>query len=226
MANRKSSGSSSAANHFQECAFGIRIRQSTMRARISVPSSKITLRARPLREVDLRHRGRSADLHPQLLPGGRERLRDRAHAAHHVAIEALQFMLTAAQQMKQQPDRSARLIRPAMLAINVVGQKHGLHLLGFVIVVEKLAQAAGEKRNQLRDFCAGNSAKTLAHAKQIGPSAQACGIDLRRRLQKEGLQIARQLLQLVVHLGKALRVLDGNACGTPPAPAVGRPTTA
>ena len=75
--------------------------------------------------------------------------------------------------MKQQADGRARLIRSAMLAIDVVGKKHGLDLFGLVIVIEKFAQASGEKGNQLRNFIAGNAAEFLPDAKQVA-SSRAC----------------------------------------------------
>ena len=87
-----------------------------------------------------------------------------------MSIETLKFVLAAAEQMKEQSDRCTRLVRPAMFPINIVGQKHGLHLLGFVILIEKFAQAAGQKRNQLRNLATGDPAKPLADTKQIAPT--------------------------------------------------------
>src|SRR5271169_3231312 len=115
-------------------------------------------------------------------------------------------MLTAAQQMKEQADCRPRLVRAAMLAIDVVGEKHGLHLFRFVMVVEKLAQAAGEERDQLRNFVARDSPKPPACAEQIHPSTKAGGIDFRRRLEKKWLQIAGQPLQLIVDADEGLRI--------------------
>ena len=37
-----------------------------------------------------------------------QRLRDRAHASHHVAVESLQLVFSAAQQMKQQTQSPSR----------------------------------------------------------------------------------------------------------------------
>jgi len=60
-------------------------------------------------------------------------------------VEALQFVLSAAQQMKKQSDGRARLIRSAMFSVDVVRQEHGLDLFRFVILIEEFAQASRKK---------------------------------------------------------------------------------
>jgi hypothetical protein len=116
-------------------------------------------------------------------------------------------MLAAAQQMKQQANRCSRLVRAAMLAVNVVRQEHRLHLFRFIVVIEKLAEASGEKGNQLRNLRAGDPAEAFPCAKQIAPAVDRRSIDLRRRLHKKRLQIAREFFKLVIDLDKSLCVL-------------------
>ncbi len=178
-----------------------------IRPRTSVPSSSTTLRLARCALQSARPMPKSESPLP-VFPRRRQRLRDRSHAAHHVPIEALQLVFAAAQQMKQQSNRCSRLIRPAMLAVDIVGQKHRLHFLRFVIVIEKFSQASGKKRNQLRNLSTRNSAKPFASAKQIAPAPQGRRINLRRRLHKKRLQIPRQLFQLIVHLEQTARHLS------------------
>src|SRR4029077_7525961 len=97
-----------------------------------------------------------------------------------------------------------------MLAIHIIGKEQGFHLLGLVIMIEKFAETTGQKRNQLRDFSLGNSVEALANTENIGPPAQRGGVNLRRWLQEEGLQISCQLFQLIIDLHKPLGVLCGN----------------
>ena len=196
-------------HHFQECAFGVGVREHDAGANLGAIFQHHA--ARPaVADIDVRHRCGGPDFDSELSSRRCQRLGDRAHAAHHVSIEALQFVLAAAQQMEEQADGRARLIRSAMLAINVVGKEHGLHFFGLVIVIEKFAQASGQEGNQLRDFVTRNPAEFFSHAKQVGPAAHASGVDLRRRLHEKRLQVARQFFQLVVDLDKSFRILGGN----------------
>ena len=96
-----------------------------------------------------------------------------------------------------------------MFAVDVVRKEHRLYLFGFIILIEKFTQAAGQKRNKLRDFCAGDAPKPLAGAKQIAPSFQARRVDLRRRLHKKRLQVSRQLFQLIVDLHESRCIFGG-----------------
>ena len=90
-----------------------------------------------------RDRRRRTNFNSKFSSRGRQRLRDRAHAANHVAIKALQLMFSTAQQVKQQSDCGARLVRSPMLAINIVGEKHGFYFFRRVVVVEEFAQTTG-----------------------------------------------------------------------------------
>src|ERR1700733_8232203 len=96
-----------------------------------------------------------------------------------------------------------------MLSVDVVRKEHRLHLFGFIVLVEKFTEAAGQKRNKLRDFGAGDAPKPFAGAKQIAPSFQARRVDLRRRFHKERLQVSRQLLQLIVDLHESRCIFGG-----------------
>ncbi len=207
-ANRKSSGNSRRHNHLQERPLRIGVRQNHPPANLA-PVLQYNAAGSPVANLNPLYRGRSPNLHAQFLPRRSQRLSNRSHPAHNVPIKPLQLVLPAAQQMKQQSDRRSRLVRPAMLAVNVVRQEHRFHLFGFVIVIEKLSQTPGKKRNQLRNLRARNPAKAFAHAKQVAPAAHRRRINLRRRLHKKRLQITRQLLQLIVDLDKPRRILRG-----------------
>ena len=62
-----------------------------------------------------------------------------------MAVEALDFSISASEQMKQQAERRPRIVWAAVLSIEIVGEKHRFHFLGFVVAIEKIAEAAGEK---------------------------------------------------------------------------------
>ena len=119
-------------------------------------------------------------------------------------------MLAAAEQVEQQTNSSSRLIRTAMFAVHVIRQEHGLDLFGFIIVIKKLAQASGQETDQFGDLCIGNLSEPLPHAKQFSQPLRPARIELRRRFQKKRLQIARQLLELVIHPHKCFAILRRN----------------
>src|SRR5271156_5106526 len=108
--------------------------------------------------------------------------------------------------MEQQSKRGASVVRTAVLAVNIVRQKHRLQFFGFIMAVEKIAKATGEKRNELRGFFALHAAKSFSYAQQFEPASRAALRGVGRRLQKKRLKIARQLLQLVVNTDEGLRV--------------------
>ena len=74
------------------------------------------------------------------------------------------------------------------------------------MAVEKIAEASGEERNQLRGFFALHSAKSFSDAQEFEPALGAVERRIRRRLQEKRLQIARQFFQLVVHAHEGFRV--------------------
>ena len=113
--------------------------ESTKRAEISVPSSRMTPRARPSRTFTFATGADGENFGAQFAACGSERLGDRAHAANHVAVEALNFAFAAAQQMKEQSQCGAGVVRAAVLAVDIVRQKHRLHFFGFVMAIEKIA---------------------------------------------------------------------------------------
>ena len=107
-----------------------------------------------------------------------------------MAIEALQFVLTAAEEVEQQPESAAGLVRAAVFAIDIVGKKQCFYLFGFVVTVEEVTEAAGQERDQLRDLSGGDATKAFANAEQVGPSVERFCAQLGRRLKKKWLQIA------------------------------------
>ena len=65
----------------------------------------------------------STNFHSPPLTGSGQGLRDCAHSAHNVAVEALHFVVAPAQQMKEQTECRTRLIRASVFAINIVGEE-------------------------------------------------------------------------------------------------------
>src|SRR6516225_6680956 len=64
-----------------------------------------------------------------------------------VAVEALQLMLAPAEQVKQESQGRARIVRAAMFPVDTVGQEKSFYFLRFIVAIEKLAQAAGQEGN-------------------------------------------------------------------------------
>src|SRR3984885_9096362 len=93
-----------------------------------------------------------------------------------------------------------------MLAVNVVRQKHRFHFFGFVMAIQKIAQASREERNQLRHFFALHLAKSFSHAQQFKPARRSALRRIRRRLEEKRLKITRQSFQLVVHTHESVRI--------------------
>src|SRR5262249_44854099 len=116
--------------------------------------------------VDACDRGGRANFNAEFLSGGSERLRYRAHSAHDVSVETLQRVIATAEQVKEKTDGGAWLVWAAVLAVHVVGQDHRLDGVGLVVAIEELTEAAGEERDQLRDFGRRNSAEPFTDAEQ------------------------------------------------------------
>ena len=121
-------------------------------------------------------------------------------------VEPLNFSVAATQQMEQQSQRGAGVVRTAMLAVNIVRQKHRLHFFRFIMAIEKIAEASGEERDKLGGFIALHSAESFSHAQEFEPAPDAADRGIGRRLQKERLKITRQFLQLIVHAQEGVRV--------------------
>jgi hypothetical protein len=93
--------------------------------------------------------------------------------------------------MEEQAEGGAGLVRAAVFAVDIVGEKQRFYFFGFVIPVEEVAEAAGKERDQLRYFGGGDSAKAFAGAEQVGPSVEGLRTRFRGRLEKKWLKIAR-----------------------------------
>src|SRR5438477_7979648 len=143
-------------------------------------------------DVNSSYRCGGADFSSALSCRGSDCLGDGAHSPDHVPVEALHFKVATTEQVEEQPERCAGIIRATVFAIDIVGEKERFDLFGLVVTVKKLAQAAGQKRNQLRDFVAGDPAKPLAYPQQFQPALQAVGLKIGRRLQEKWLQIPSQ----------------------------------
>ena len=148
---RNSLGSCGCRHHFKESPFGIGVGEHDASPDLGAIFQHHT--ARPAgADVNVRNRCRGPDLDSHFSSRRRQGLSDCAHAAHDVSVEPLQLVFAAAQQMEEQADGSARLIRSAMLAVYVVGKEHGLYFFRLVIVIEEFAQASSQEGNQLGYF--------------------------------------------------------------------------
>ena len=133
----------------------------------------------------------------------RHGLGDRAHAADHVAVEALLVVVAAGEQVEQEAERGARLVGPAVLAVDVVREEQRLDLLGLVVAVEEVARGC---RSGTRPSAA-ISSPLMPRKRRPTRSASSRPprprrVDVRRRLQEERLEVARQLLELRRRCGR------------------------
>src|SRR5208337_1307854 len=135
---------------------------------------------------------------------------DGAHAAHHVAVEALLLVLAAAEQVEKQAECGAGLVGASVFAVDIVSEKQRFYFFGFVVAVEEVTEAASQERDQLRDFGAGDSAKAFARAEQVSPSVERLGAGFGRRLEKKWLQIASQFLEAIVDADESFSVFGRN----------------
>src|ERR1700752_1220553 len=93
--------------------------------------------------------------------------------------------------MKEQSDRRPRLVRAAMLAVKLFGNEHRLDRVRFVVAIQKLTQAPGEKRHQLGNFAVRDIPEPATQSKKLADARNTLRTDLRRWFQKEWLQVAR-----------------------------------
>src|SRR6202050_5103568 len=108
--------------------------------------------------------------------------------------------------MKEQSQRRAGVVRPTVLAINIVRQKHCFHFFGFVMTIQKIAKASREERKELRNFFALHPAKSFSHAQQFEPSRRSVPRRIRWWFQEKRLQITRQFFQLLVPPYESVRI--------------------
>src|SRR5882757_9712058 len=108
--------------------------------------------------------------------------------------------------MKEQTERGSGVVRAAMLARHIICEEHRLDFLGFVMPIEKIAQAGSKKRNKLPDLFRRHPPKTIPDAQQFPPTFSPAKRWIRRRLQKKRLQIAREFFQLIIYAQERSRI--------------------
>ena len=99
-------------------------------------------------------------------------------------------------------------VRAAVLAVDVVGEKERLDLLGLVVAVEEVAEAAGQERNHPADLGGRDLPEAPADPQRLEEAREAPRADVRRRLEEERLEVARQALELVVDADERARIAD------------------
>ena len=163
---------------------------------VAVPPSTFTCRDRRVR----------ADRDAETLAGAGNAPGDRAHAADDVSLPGLLVGVAAGQQVKQQAHRGARLVRPAVLAIQAVGQDQPFQLVRLEVPVEEIAERAGEEARERRHLVAGDPAEAAPEPQALAQAAEPPGVHVRRRLEEERLQVRGQLLQFLFRFEEALDV--------------------
>src|SRR6202790_2681980 len=109
-------------HHAEKSAFGIGIREHDAGSDFGAVFEDDGAHSSFAR-IDLLDRGAGADFRPEASGRLSHSAGDRAHAAHDVSVEALLFVLAAAEEMKEQAEGGARLVRASVFAVDVVGQK-------------------------------------------------------------------------------------------------------
>ena len=132
--------------------------------------------------------------------------RDRAHSAHHVPDEALLRLRAAAQQVEQQTEQRARVVGPAVLAVEAVRENQRLEVRRGERAVEKFSEAAGGESDQVRNLAPAHAAKLQREPEQLAESAEALPVQVGRRLHEERLEVTREARQPTLHLQEALAV--------------------
>ncbi len=99
-----------------------------------------------------------------------------------MAVEALHLVVAASQKVEQQTNGRTLLIRPAMFAIDIVGQEHALGFLGLEMAIEEFAEAPGEERDHFGGFAAADVTEPFQEPPAFAQSAQPGGRQIRRRL--------------------------------------------
>ena len=202
---RNSSGSSRARDEAQERALGIRVRDDHRR-RDAAPVLQNDAAGFPVAHVDGCDRGLGQDFCSESPRRRRHRLRDGAHAAENVAVETLDLVLAAGQQMEEKAQGRSGRIGSAVFAVDVVREKECLDLLGLVVAVEEVAERAGQERDHAPGLGGRDAAEAAADAQRFEKPRPSPRSDVRGRLEKEGLEVAREALELVVDPHERLRV--------------------
>ena len=159
--------------------------------------------------VDARHRSARADFDAEGARGGGHRLRDGAHAPDHVAVEALDLVLAAGEQVEQKAERGAGLVGAAVLSVEAVGQHERLDLLGLVVAVEEVPEASRQEGDHPGDLGARDRAHAPADPPELAQAREAARFEVRRRLEEERLKVAGEAFELLVHPHERLRVGGG-----------------
>ena len=127
-----------ALDEAQERALGIGVREDRPRADLRAVLEHDAARA-AVPHHDPRDGRRGPDLRPEPAGGG-------PHPADDVAVEALRAVLASGEEVEQEPDGRTRQIGPAVLAVDIVRQDQRLDRLRFVVAIEEIAEAPGQKR--------------------------------------------------------------------------------
>src|SRR6266478_6184645 len=76
------------------------------------------------------------------------------------------------------------------------------------MAIQKVTQTPGQEGDELRNLQLGDCPESSGNPEHIRPTLQAMGIDFRRWLQKERLQVTSQFLQLIVDAHKSLGIFE------------------
>ena len=140
---------------------------------MTLPSASTAARARPPSMRIDGDFGARADLDAGAAAGRGHRRRDRAHAAHHVADESLLRLRAAAEEMKQEPEQRARVIGPAVLAVEAVREDERFQVRRIERAVEELAEAARREGDEVRDLAAAQAPEAQRELQHLAKSREA-----------------------------------------------------
>ena len=147
-----------------------------------------------------RDRRLQADLHAHRADHARHRLRDRAHAAHHMAPGAL-LPVHLAEHMVQQHIGPAGRVGRRIIADHRVETEHGLDRVAFEPAVQEAARRLGEQVQRVALLLDRQPGDPPALAQRGDDHVHAVA-DIGRALQHQIAHYVRHLLQRVIISGQ------------------------
>src|SRR6185295_14767107 len=114
------------------------------------------------------------------LTGARHRRGDRTHAADHVADEPLLRFTASAEQMKEESEQRAGVVRTAVLAVETVREHQGLEVSRLERAIEKLAEAPGGEGDQVGDLPSAHAPQFQSETQQLAKPGETASLQVGR----------------------------------------------
>jgi hypothetical protein len=113
---------------------------------------------------------------------------------------------TAAEQVEQEPEKRARVIGAAVLAVKAVCEDERLQVRRIERAVEELAETARREGDEVRDLSAAQAAESQRELQHLAKSREAVLSKVRRRLHEQRLEVACEPGKPAFHRDESLAV--------------------